>query len=334
MSLGVGLVGLGEIGQYHLPGIRSSGHAELVAVCDLDAELAERSAAGEAAVCGSLDEVLAINQVEVVDLCLPHHLHLPAAVQALEAGRHVILEKPMAIGLPACREISAVADRVDRMVGVSHNQIFFEPHRELARSIEAGELGALRSIRCQLTIGGKYGGWREDPEAAGGGLLYDAGVHRVYMAQMLGGRVKSVSARMDSPRSEDRFLVSLEFESGVLGTLDGTYYASEGVFDDRIEVVGTEGMARVRGCEAFFEGYLDGGPMLETFSGSMWTESSVLDTWNESVARSVDSILGSFASSKRPQVDDRAATETIQIIEASYRSAEQGGESVGVGDAE
>lgn len=334
MSLGVGLVGLGEIGQYHLPGIRSSEHAELVAVCDLDAELAERSAAREAAVCGSLDEVLAMDQVEVVDLCLPHHLHLPAAVQALEAGRHVILEKPMAIGLPACREISAVADRVDRMVGVSHNQIFFLPHQELARSIEAGDLGGLRSIRCQLTIGGKYGGWREDPETAGGGLLYDAGVHRVYMAQMLGGRVESVSARMDSPRSEDRFLVSLQFESGVLGTLDGTYHAPEGVFDDRIEVVGTEGMARVRGCEAFFEGYLADGPILEVFSEGSWVPSDVADGWDDSVARSVGAMLASIDSGERPAVDARVAASTVAVIEAAYESAESGGAPVVVGDAE
>jgi predicted dehydrogenase len=333
MSLGVGVVGLGEIGQYHLPGVRESEVAELVAVCDLDRELAERSAGGKAEVFDSFEELLAVDGLQVVDLCLPHHLHLPCAIKALESGKHVILEKPMVIGVDACREISAAAESAQRLVGVSHNQIFFEPHRKLAAMIESGELGDLIALRCQLTIGGKYGGWREDPASAGGGLLYDAGVHRVYVAQMLGGSVRSVSATMDSPGAENRFAVIFQFDGGAIGTLDGSYHAPDGVFDDRVEVVGTRGMARVRGCEAFFEGYLDGGPMLEVFTDGEWRASDVKDSWDASVARSVGSILEAFAAGDRPLVDDKAATSTVELIEAAYRSAREGGEQVFVGAA-
>src|SRR5690606_38004450 len=142
-------------------------------------------------------------------------------------------------------EIARAASENDRLVGVSHNQVHYGPHRRLRELIDAGELGEIRSIYERLWMGGKYGGWREDAGQVGGGLLMDAGVHRVYMAEYLGGPVSAVTAVMDGPRAEDSFAITLELESGATGVIQGGYHGPDGVFDDRIEIQATGAMVEI-----------------------------------------------------------------------------------------
>lgn len=320
----VGLCGLGEIGLHHLAAIRSSPDAELAAVCDLDQQLARRSAGKDVAVHASVAAMLAVESLDAVDVCLPHFLHREVALQALEAGCHVILEKPMAIDPSACDEIAAAAADRGLRVGVSHNQLFFGPHLRVAELIESGRLGALRGLYASLWIGGRYGGWRQSPDQVGGGLLMDAGVHRVYLLRALGGPVASVFAVMDKPRAEESFTVAFEFESGAAGVAQGSYHGPDGVFDDRLEVVGADGVAHVAGCEAFFEGDLRDGPQLRVRLDGGWRDEPVADSWDASVASSVHAILAAFAAGEQPRVDAAAGREAVALIDAAYRSAERG----------
>ncbi|MFQ5517542.1 MAG: Gfo/Idh/MocA family protein [Acidimicrobiia bacterium] len=317
--IGVALVGLGEIGQVHLDALRSSPHTNLVALCDLDRELGVRSAKGESTT-DDFAELLCRDDVDAVDICLPHHLHASLAVQALEAGRHVLLEKPAAVSVAECNGIIEAARLADRRVGVSHNQLFYEPHRMLRRMLADGILGELRTIRARLAIGGKYGEWRSDPSQAGGGLLMDAGVHRIYVLEMLAGPVAAVTAVMDRPRSEDTYTVVLEFAGGAIGTIDATYYGPEGLFDDRIEVVGTAAIAEVAGCEARFEGFAP-GPAMRLWRDGEWTPHETADTWDMTVSRSVAAFFAAIDAGRPPPVDADAGRRTVRIIESAYQSA-------------
>lgn len=320
----VALCGLGEIGQFHLQAIEASPDAELVAVCDLDRDLAAGSVDESVAIHSDIGVMLAGNGIDVVDICLPHHLHRPVAVEALEAGCDVILEKPMADDLEGCDAIARAARGAGRRVGISHNQVFFGPHRCLAELLTGGELGDLRSLYLRLWMGGKYGGWREDAARVGGGLLMDAGVHRIYMALTLGGPVREVSATMDRPRHEDSFAIALGFESGATGVIQGSYHGPDGVFDDRIEVQASGGMAEVLGCEAFFEGDRTGDIRLRTRIDGKWRDDPVSGGWDESVRQSVSAVLASLAAGEDPEVGIEEGRETLALIEASYRSAEEG----------
>ncbi len=144
------------------------------------------------------------------------------------------------------------------------------------------------------------------------------------MLRALGGPVVSVSATMDQPRAEQAFSVSLEFANGALGEIHGSYYAPAGVFDDRLDVVGTEGIAEVAGCEAYYEGDLGDAPQLRVRLDGCWTEDPVSDTWEASVSRSVEQALGALAGGGRIRVDVAAGRETVALIDAAYRSAELG----------
>lgn len=323
-KLRVALCGLGEIGQIHLRAIESSRHAELVAVCEIDRDLAVESVGEAVAVHSDLSVMLAGNGIDVVDVCLPHHLHRPVAVEALGAGCDVILEKPMAADLEGCDAIADAARAAGRRVGVSHNQVFFGPYRDLIELVASGEIGELQSLYERAWLGGKYGGWRTDAKQVGGGLLMDAGVHRIYMATRIGGPVERVTAVMDSPREEDSFVLTLVFSSGAIGVIQGAYNGPDGIFDDRIEVHASKGMAEVLGCEAFFEGDLTGKTMLRVRVDGRWEDRPIEDSWDGSVLRSVEGILASFAAGENPDVGLEQGREAVAIIEAAYRSAEQG----------
>ena len=241
-----GLVGLGEIGQHHARAIRACADADLVAICDLDAELVESTREGGEAGFTDLARMLAASELEALDVCLPHSLHLEAAAAATAAGCHVLLEKPMAIDVAACDVLIEAAAAAAVRIAVSHNQLFYEPHRRLIAAAADGSLGELRQIYARLWIGDRYRGWRERPEIVGGGLLMDAGVHRVYLLRAIGGPVTGVTAMMDVPRAEEAFTVWLEFATGATGVIQGSYFAPGGVFDDRVDAVGTAGWRRSR----------------------------------------------------------------------------------------
>jgi len=319
-----GLVGLGEIGQHHLAAIRASEDAELAAICDLDPELVEAAAGDGVAGFTELEAMLAEARLAALDVCLPHSLHLPATLAAIEAGCHVVLEKPLAVDVESCRRIATAASGAGVTVAVSHNQLFYGPHERVAELLAEGALGELRSLYARLWIGDRYRGWRERPELVGGGLLMDAGVHRVYLLRALGGPVAAVSARMDAPRAEESFSVSLEFASGARGLIDASYHCPARTFDDRLDLVGSEGIAQVAGCEAFFEGDLRDQPQLRLRLGGEWADDPVADSWDASVARAVTQALRALSGAEQPRVDPAAAREVVGLIEAAYRSAERG----------
>ncbi len=320
-ELGIGIVGLGEIGQVHLRGFqRAPELARVRAVTDLDAGLrrATASAAGVAD-CASLSELLAVEEIDAVSVCVPHNLHRTVALAAIAAGKHVLLEKPMALTVGECDEIIDAAERAAVRVGVSHNQLFHPPHARACQLLESGALGRPLMLRMRLGIGGKFAGWRADPAATGGGLLFDAGVHRFYMARALCGEVSELAAMADAPRprGEDLAVVLMRFASGALGVIEANYHCPPGAFDDAIEVCATEGMLYLSGCEADFEGFRT-GPALRRYDGAWHDEHVAPGGWEESVHASVQAFARALLQDESPPVDGREGRAVVELIERTY----------------
>lgn len=322
--LGAGVIGLGEIGQHHLAAFAAGPRSRLVAVADLNAQRRGSSALvrGATAYPGHR-ELLSDPRVEIVSICLPHSLHLPVALDAIAAGKHVLIEKPLAISVAECDELAAAATGAGVTVGVQHNQLFYPPHVRARELVEAGSLGELVHLRLRLAIGGKYGGWRSDTALAGGGLLFDAGVHRFYLARFLGGEIRAVSAITDAGRDEgeDRAVVSLVFENGALGVIDANYHGPRGMFDDSVELVGTAGALYISGCEAEFEGFRT-GPALRRYDGAWHEERVEPGNWADSVHASVAAFVLAVAEGREPPVTLTEGRRVVELIEEAHRSAE------------
>jgi UDP-N-acetylglucosamine 3-dehydrogenase len=319
----VGLIGLGEIGQVHAAAIRRSRTARLVAVADT---VPERLAPFEGqGVRGYRDagELIADAEVGTVCICLPHYLHFPVALEAIRAGRHVLVEKPLTTSLEEGQQLVDAAAVAGVALGVSHNQVFYAAHAEAKRLIEGGAIGRPVLIRLRLGLGPLFGGWRDSPGLAGGGLLADAGVHRLYLALHFFGPVREVRAVLDSPRQrgETFAVVILVFQSGALGIIEANHHGPPGTIDDEVEITGSDASLRLAGIESLFFGYRS-GPALSMFRDRQWQEVPVRpDDWSASVQTSVTAYLDAVTAGREPPVTGAAALESISLLQRIYDTA-------------
>ena len=234
----VGLVGAGVMGTVHAAGWQAAG-AELAAVFSRDQERAQ-ALAGQygARVAGSYGDLL--REVDVVDLCVPTHLHHSMALEAFAQGRHVVCEKPIALTEAEGREMIAAAQRAGVRFFVAMVLRFFPQYR-LTRDLVAqgriGEVGVIRLKRVSYTPQKAGDNWYLD-HARSGGMMVDLMVHDFDFACWLAGDVTRVYAKA----AGDRYaLATLRFVSGAMALIEGGWANPPGVFRTAIDVAGTAG---------------------------------------------------------------------------------------------
>jgi predicted dehydrogenase len=205
----IAVAGLGFMGSTHIRALQSIPDAELVAVCSRD----EKKLAGDlSAVQGNLGgpgdqldfsavtkyrdirEMFDDPRVDAVDLCLPTHMHAPVAIQAFEAGKHVLVEKPMALDAASARRMIAAAGKHKRVLMVAQVLRFFPMYQALQGVLQRGSMGPMRSAtfrrRCAAPA---WSAWLADPEKSGGGV-FDLLIHDADMCLHLLGAPEAISA--------------------------------------------------------------------------------------------------------------------------------------------
>lgn len=185
MSLGIGVIGCGSIAEYHLPAYANNPDATVVAVCDLDADRAQARAAqsGARRVCTSYEELLDDPDVEAVSVCTRNDTHAAITVAALESGRSVLVEKPMARTVAEAEAIVAAEAASPGVVQVGFVRRWSPNAQVLKAFIDAGDLGEVYYAKAScLRAAGNPGGWFADRAVSGGGPLIDVGVHFIDLA--------------------------------------------------------------------------------------------------------------------------------------------------------
>jgi predicted dehydrogenase len=229
-KLRVGLIGTGWIGQHHGRNVMANEHAELVAVYNPHEDKAkafvERSGA-EASICRSYEELLGSPEVEAVIIASPNAAHAEQAVAAAQAGKHIYLEKPMAIRLEDCRKIATAVQRAGVKLDMGYHRRL-NPIVQHARGLLAeGRLGELVFVESDYFhhVPGDWDIWAWSGKKDRGGTPIHGGTgHNIDLLRYLCGEVAEVSCFRDikMPRkiqieTEDIAVINLQFESGVLG---------------------------------------------------------------------------------------------------------------------
>jgi len=185
---GFGLIGLGAISRAHLKGFsKASGSARVAAVCDIDEARADQVGRAIGARPYTDYRALLVDpEVAAVDIALPHHLHYEVGRAALEAGKHVLIEKPLAPTVRECDGLIAYARERGRLLSVSENTRFVSAYVEVKRLLGAGTLGAPRLIRTliygsELVALTNKAHWRARADAALGGAIVDSSPHTFYL---------------------------------------------------------------------------------------------------------------------------------------------------------
>ena len=219
---GVLFLGCGRVAEMHSRTLRRLGGVELF--------YASRDAARADALCrrfggrgsyGSYEAALADPAVGVALVATPTALHREQAILALEAGKHVIVEKPAFMCSADADVVANVATEAGRRVFVAENYFYKPITRHLRWMVRAGHLGEIRFVTLNATKRQDAEGWRGTPNLSGGGALFEAGVHWINFASNIGLDVEEVQAyRVGSETSPDRSsLVVFRYAGGAVGTL-------------------------------------------------------------------------------------------------------------------
>jgi len=235
--LRLALLGYGFIGKLHEQAALACG-LEIVRVCRRDDDWSEAVRAAD---------------VDAVVVGTPNALHHPQAMAALAAGKHVLLDKPMAMHLGQAREIAAAALDADRTLLVGHMWRYRDEVVAVRDRIAGGEVG--RPVRTRgygIHAGWGPSGWFTDPALAGGGALIDMGIHAIDTARFLLGDpqparvIASVGTAFGEYAVDDDAVVLIEWSNGVRSVIESGWWQPrlDGVEADT-EVYGTDGYARI-----------------------------------------------------------------------------------------
>src|SRR5215210_3480659 len=248
-----GIVGCGVIGPHHARAIASLESAELVAVADVGFESAEE-VAGEygCSAYTSLGEMLSGVDLDAVCICTPSGMHADDAISALEAGKDVVIEKPVDVTLEAADRLIEAQRATGRTVTVVSQHRFDAATRAVYDAVTKGEFGRLTSGSAEVRWWRSQsyydsGGWRGTWELDGGGVLINQAIHSIDLLQWLMGPVVEVTAYTgllahERIEVEDTAVAILKFAGGALGTIVATTAAYPGL-TARIALHGDRGSA-------------------------------------------------------------------------------------------
>jgi nucleoside-diphosphate-sugar epimerase/predicted dehydrogenase len=200
----VGFVGAGFIADYHAMAIRSVPDAKVVAVCDTRRASAEALARSHAIdnVYDSLSKMLHDSSLDVVHVLVPPDGHFAAAKQALEAGAHVLIEKPMCTDPDDCSALVELAGRCGRQIGVGHNSLFFSAYERLRCDVREGRIGPIDHVTIEWSSElpplqtGPFDLWMLQKPA---NMLFETGAHPIAIVLDLIGTPECLAARAGNP---------------------------------------------------------------------------------------------------------------------------------------
>jgi UDP-N-acetyl-2-amino-2-deoxyglucuronate dehydrogenase len=332
LPMNFAIVGCGRIAQRHAEHISSRGN--LRAVCDVDFDRAQKLGSQYDAVAYvSIEDMLAGEpDIDIVAICSPNGHHREHSILALEAGRHVLCEKPMALSAHDCGEMIKSAERCNRRLFVVKQNRFNPPIAGLKEAIDRGVLGKLYSLQlsCFWNRNNDYykDSWKGSRDLDGG-TLYTQFSHFIDLLYWMVGDVDEVSAMTDNfghqgtIEFEDTGVVVLRFQNGVLGTVNFTVNSYDGNMEGSLVIFGEKGTVKVGGQ------YLNEleyqrieGVELETtavarppneyggYQGSMSNHDKVYDN-----------LIDVFMHGASISTNSFEALKTVEIIEKIYRAA-------------
>ncbi|MGF1532250.1 MAG: Gfo/Idh/MocA family protein [Bernardetiaceae bacterium] len=254
-TISFALIGCGRIAQRHAQHIHKYG--KLVAVCDVVQERADALAETYGATAFyDHQEMLQSTDVDVVSICSPNGLHAQHSIAALNAGFHVLCEKPMAISVYDCGEMIKAAERANRRLFAIKQNRFNPPVAAVKEAIEAGRFGKIFSVQLSCFWNRNFDYYKDSwkgTQALDGGTLYTQFSHFVDLLYWIIGDVKRVQAFKNNYAHqgiiefEDTGVVIVEFHNGAIGTINYTVNSYGKNMEGSLTIFGEKGTVKIGG---------------------------------------------------------------------------------------
>jgi predicted dehydrogenase len=333
-----GIIGCGMIAGFHAKAINAAG-GKLVACFDLFPQSAQRLADANSGCKPYVDlkEFLSDKSIDIVTIGAPSGAHLDPAVAAAEAGKHVIVEKPLEITLERCDKIITACDKNKVKLATVFHSRFHDSSQKIKSAIESGRFGRL--TLCDAIV--KWyrtqqyydsGKWRGTWELDGGGALMNQAIHTIDLLLWLTGRALEVTAHTallghENIEVEDTATATIKFENGAIGTIVGTTAAFPGYLK-RIEISGTKGTAILEEEDIIKWDFDESKPEDEKIkeemlnrksSGGGASDPSAIDFSGH--AKLFANMIKAIETDSKPLVDGIEGRKSVELILSIYKAA-------------
>jgi len=333
-KLGFGIIGIGNISIFHAKCIQQIDNCELIAVCSRSEDKAKK-VAKEYGIPYYLnfEDLINRDDIDVVSICTPSGMHLEPALSAAQAGKHIIVEKPIEITLERADQIINACQKAKVKLAVIFQNRFNEAVKRLQEAVQQKELG-------KLILGDAYikwhrtqeyydtGGWRGTLKGDGGGALINQSIHTIDLLQWIMGPVKTVFGKVGTfthrIEGEDMGLALLNFENGAMGIIEGSTSIYPG-FPERLEIHGEKGSV-----------ILEGGKIKtwEIQGAKQQPEELMVDDKSggasDPMAISIEGHLAQYRdfvdaleNDREPLVNGIEGRKSLEIVQAIYQSSQE-----------
>ena len=344
-KLRTGVIGCGKVSHTHAQALSGLRESEFVAAYSRSAEKAEAFSKQYGAK-GYTDLDKMLKEVEAVAVCTPHPFHAPPTVRALEAGVHVLVEKPLASSLQDCDAMIAAAARSGCTLSTVSQRRWYAPVLRVKRAVDEGKIGA--PVLGMVTMLGwrderyyRSDPWRGSWKMEGGGVLVNQAPHQLDLLLWFMGPIAELYGCWDNLNHpyievEDTAIAVIRFTNGALGNIVVSNSQKPGLYG-KVHVHGSSGASvgvQTDGGAMFIAGM---SPVLEPPANDLWTvpgEQPLLDIWKREDAEffrtidaasyyhrlQVEDFLQAVLEHREPKVAGREGRRTVELFTAIYRS--------------
>lgn len=344
----IGVIGVGSISNCHIQAYQKNPNVELYAFCDIDEEQLRKMGEeyGISRLYTDIDAMLTLKELDAVSVCTWNSAHADCAIAALNAGKHVLCEKPMSVSREKGEEMKAAADKNGKLLMIGFVRRYGNDCAVLKDFLEKDYFGVLYYAKATyLRRNGNPGGWFGDKSRSGGGPLIDLGVHVIDLVRYLMGNPRPVSvygatfqklydrknikkiggyasvskSDQDICDVEDLAVAMIRFENGAVLSLEASFSLNLKKDEGKIELFGTKGGAKL---DPELEIYTEINDYLADVQLDYPTALNFDDIFEKEINHYVDCILNGTPC--RAPAED--GVTLMAILDAIYESAETGHE--------
>ncbi|MEI6866735.1 Gfo/Idh/MocA family oxidoreductase [Flavicella sp.] len=333
MKIGIGIIGYGSITPFHVKSILELENCKLIAIQSSNEEK-RRKISNEIGVLSfaSYEEIFSQKTIQLIIICTPSGFHLGPAIAAMQAGKHVVVEKPLEITTARCKKMIDVSKEYNVSLSCIFQNRYSLDYLKVFDSVRSGELGRL--LMGSASIKWKRDqayydatNWRGTIKGDGGAVLINQGIHTIDQLINLMGKVKTVSGSIrtliHNIEGEDVATATLEFENGAIANIEASTSMYK-AFPEKLEIHGEKGSI-----------ILEGGKIIHWESeqcGKLNISNTDLNSGaSDSLAidytlhkRQLNEIITAIINGNTPPVNVKEAIQSIAVIEGIYRSSLKG----------
>jgi len=330
-TIGVGIIGAGGISEAHAQGyLGIPQKAKIVGVADIDKKSAKQKARkwGAPSWYPNFEDLVKGDDVEAVSVCTPTYTHARISLAAMNAGKHVLCEKPIAMNLSEADEMIRISEEEKVVLQIGHHNRFDPIFEETKEIIDNGTIGRICQVKARQAHGwgwakGKPRSWFAEPDKSGGGTLLDNGCHLFDLLRWLVGEAETISAYVGrlvyDIQVEDNGVAILQFKNGAIGEVDTSWSYRGDLFENYIKVYGSEGTII---ADPVRRKLLVHSRFLKPKKLRGWITPFI--TPANAHTREIQDFIDCILEGKKPRVSGEDGKRSLELVFAAYTSSKRG----------